>query len=313
MSNATQLAYAAETARPCAICEEEIAAGSLMVRALGGSVHLHCKKRREKLLTTSDAADELETSITIFRGLAKRVGLEPEGFYLNAYRRECPLWSPEEVKILRTSPLLEALKRRYPASVRAAQVRKDAAKRAKAWLKKKARAQRRRERNISSRYPDWRQALPPAAKAMFNLNRFAKYRSCLNSFEIYALKNRFIQLLCNLGLCVEAHLHIVPDGLDYIAFRFMIDGRSFCWHQPKYLVTWPVELSSNGSSVWVPENREKPISLSTRLFEFAKALIMYVIEQGSNATTLPRQPETAPSVADLPPNERGSGSVWYAT
>lgn len=78
-------------------------------------------------------------------------------------------------------------------------------RRAKARTKAKA-------RRLTNRYPHWRDALPDAAEAMFNLNRYAKHRSCTqeNREDIYDMKNRLVRLLYKLGMCESAHLHQVP-------------------------------------------------------------------------------------------------------
>jgi hypothetical protein len=65
----------------------------------------------------------------------------------------------------------------------------------------------------------------------------------------------------------------------YIAFRFQIQGKSYAWHQPTFLVTWPiVEAESIDRGQWEPE-QEKPLNLSPRKFAEAKALVRYVLER----------------------------------
>lgn len=76
----------------------------------------------------------------------------------------------------------------------------------------KERKARARDRRFNNRFPNWREALPDAAEAMFNLNRYAKHSSCKreNRTDIYALKNRILKLFHFLGFCETAHLHTVP-------------------------------------------------------------------------------------------------------
>lgn len=151
----------------------------------------------------------------------------------------------------------------------------------------------------------------PAAEALFNLNRYAKWPTCSAAHrrEIYELKNGLVHRLYASGYCVEALRHRVHredsqgecygcDGLGcercnftgeyrrtreplvYIAFRFEIEGRKFAWHQSQALVTWSVTLTplpAGAGQTWKPEG-EKPVALSSLEFADAKALVRYVLE-----------------------------------
>src|ERR1051326_9465131 len=77
--------------------------------------------------------------------------------------------------------------------------------------KKRQQAPARRRMAIEKRYADWRAALPEAGAMMFSLNRYAKHRTCSPALrvEIYELKNRFLKLLYDEGLCVACWEHIV--------------------------------------------------------------------------------------------------------
>jgi hypothetical protein len=161
------------------------------------------------------------------------------------------------------------------------------------------------------KYPDWRDALPAAAEALFNLNRYAKRRSCQADHRawIYGLKTGFLRLLCRLGLATEAKVHAVPregkpcfayhggedcercDGTgwyvlpgpqEFIAFRFEVGGTPFAWHQPRELVDWPVELRDDAEP-WEPEGGAKPVALPAREFAAAKDLLQFVLDAAADA------------------------------
>jgi len=164
-----------------------------------------------------------------------------------------------------------------------------------------------RQTTLAERFPTWQDALPEAAEAMFNLNRYAKWERCASAHrqEIYDLKNNFVRLLYQSGYAVEVRRHAVPraglvcwgcdgygcercddtgfyrrpDELVYIAFRFRIGERLFSWHQPDRLVDWPVVYTAAGE-VWNHDpNEEKPVELKPREFADAKALVRFVLEQ----------------------------------
>ncbi len=67
----------------------------------------------------------------------------------------------------------------------------------------------RRERRFSRKYPTWRDALPDACEALFELNRYAKHESCTstNREEIYNLKNGLIRLLYEQGFATDFYEH----------------------------------------------------------------------------------------------------------
>jgi hypothetical protein len=135
---------------------------------------------------------------------------------------------------------------------------------------------------LRARYPDWRDALGDAAESMHRLNRLA-YGDRERGPTIYAAKNRLVELLYREGLCerVEIHLqeqagkrcyacgangdldgeddfdivgpctrcegtgwYLPPRTVRLYAFYFSIGGRSYAWHQPADLVTWPVEVTT---------------------------------------------------------------------
>jgi len=66
--------------------------------------------------------------------------------------------------------------------------------------------------------------------------------------------------------------------LEFIVFRFRIADQVYCWHQPRELVKWPVELTDEAEA-WQTEQEEKPLNMNQRKFADAKALVRFVIEK----------------------------------
>lgn len=127
---------------------------------------------------------------------------EPDTFVKNPHYRSGPPASLYAVRRVR------AFIREHGREMRALKRRRNPAVQER---RAKARA-RARDRRLINKYPQWQDALPDAAEAMFNLNRYAKHRSCTqeNREDIYDMKNRLVRLLYTLGLCESAHLHQVP-------------------------------------------------------------------------------------------------------
>lgn len=170
---------------------------------------------------------------------------------------------------------------------------------------------------LAERYPDWRQALRPAAEALFNFNRLTKYGSCsrLRRRELYDLKDKVLRLLYGLGLCQQASLHavegeeidcdvcegagrdwqdvacrrcagkgvLVPEGaLEYVLFCFQIDGQWFEWHAPRKAVRWPFTPTETPERprTWKPKAGEKPVMLTSAVdFLEAEAHLKFVLRR----------------------------------
>jgi hypothetical protein len=318
----TVAVYIAKTQRACAWCDKTIEPGAAYVRIERGPAHLECKVRQSSLLATGDAASQLGLTSAQFLKLANTLGLQPEAYYRNPHYRsgpECPLWPPEAVVALRDAPEVAAIQSRSAAR-RVARQRKAAE----------------RDDELAARYSDWRDAVLPAAEALFNLNRYAKWDRCAVSHrrEIYGLKNDFIRLLYDKGYAVQVLKHKVErddlecracDGfgcerceytgiyrkgtpLVYIAFRFKIGEQFFAWHQPQEQITWKVEIrqsDNSGAAPWEPEG-EKPVSLSPRHFADAKALVRYVLAKARDTDL------NAHTQRGLDGNDKENGA-WGAT
>ena len=251
------------------------------------------KSRSDQLLSTPAAAERLKIKPAQFRRLADKLGLGPEDWYKNPHYRSgplCPLWKPDDVDRLVGGPEIAALRARSHK-----------------YREARKRKPKERRRMLAKRYPDWRDALPPAAEALFSLNRYAKWERCSPEHrdEIYELKNRMVEMVYQLGLAEEVKLHMVnrdalicwgcqgtgyrdcgrcqgtgyyrePDTVEYVAFRFRVGDSLYAWHQPRELVHWPFEVK-HGIEQWQPEG-EKPIKLNPHKFAGAKALIGYVLD-----------------------------------
>lgn len=113
-----------------------------------------------------------------------------------------------------------------------------------------------------------------AAHCMFHLNHHARRRAAAHKSYYYALKNQLVCHFYQASFCESVTLQVQKlscwgcDGTgkdswnDYdvcprcegtgvyrqqqlYRFVFRIDGRSYVWHQPDGLVTWPVTLTSD--------------------------------------------------------------------
>lgn len=307
--------YEVRPAKLCWICEQPITEATPAKRG----AHLACRERRETLLPSRTAGERLGLTPAQFLRLAKKLGVQPEGWYQNPHYRsgpDCPLWPPEVVEKLAGSAEVQSLLDRSQ-KIKEGRERKAAERlaRLQAQYPDRKAVVETFEPNLDGepgidpgeQYSGWRDALGPAAEAMFNLNRYAKWERCSAAHreEIYTLKNEFVRLLYDLGLAVEARLHKVrQEGLEcwgcdgmgcekcggsgwyrprghlrYIAFRFKIGEKLYSWHQPQHLVNWKVEFTPNvDQQTWQPEG-EKPVNLPARQFADAKALIRFVLEQ----------------------------------
>jgi hypothetical protein len=177
--------------------------------------------RGQDLLPTSAAAGMLGISPDQFRRLAERLNLEPASSYTNPHYRSgprCPLWSPKLVQGL--------IGREELANLRA---------RCEKHKKAKSASHIRRLETLHKRYPDWKEAIPPAAEALFNLNRYAKWESCSREHkkEIYDLKNKLIGLLYSLGYANQVKEHVVSrPGLS--CNKCSGTGEIDDWNEYKY-------------------------------------------------------------------------------
>jgi len=156
---------------------------------------------------------------------------------------------------------------------------------------------------FEKKYSNAEAAVPYAAQAMFNLNRYAKHDSCANwnRKEIYQLKGKFIKLLYSLGCCEKVYRHHLSAGTRecwscdgfgcpsckyrgnyfqkerfFLVFRFDVEGKSFSWHQPKELVDF--EVVDKGEESDLNETEVKPLEIPRQKLAGAKALVGWVTD-----------------------------------
>jgi hypothetical protein len=174
---------------------------------------------------------------------------------------------------------------------------------------------------LAREYPDWRDALQPAAEALFSLNRYAKWPSCPRGErdEIYGLKTHLVRLLYERGLAREVKVQTDPgkgkvcfgcdgagwdadydghswpccrcDGTGwyrpptprrYVAIRFEVGGRPYAWHQPEDRVDWPYAVTAQ-EGAWEPEADPKPINLPPQELSRGKELIRWVLARAAES------------------------------
>ena len=187
-----------------------------------------------------------------------------------------------------------------------------------AWQEKKANPPPPRKcKTLGERFPNWRDALPGAAEAMFSLNRYAKYNSCTldNRSEIYRLKNGLIQVLYSIGAAEQVHKHVVPmpmqrcracEGADtwdswqsdelgkcercngtgiyleacnlvFVVFRFQVGDQAYSWHQPEDLLAFNPKFTAN-AEISGMSVEERPLKMDIRKFADAKRLVGFVVD-----------------------------------
>lgn len=165
--------------------------------------------------------------------------------------------------------------------------------------------------DFPAKYADWREALPEACEGLFSLNRYAKYERCspLHKHEIYRLKNELIEVLWRNGYSSAAWIHRVEqpeqrchecagdsfcdhcDGsgiyrqartLEFWCFKFLIQGKPYCWHQPRDTVAFSPSESVPPQDWQGFSTTEKPIKLAPRKFSAAKDLLRWVIDRAQS-------------------------------
>lgn len=168
---------------------------------------------------------------------------------------------------------------------------------------------------FQKRYKSKESALMDASTSMFNLNRYCKHESCSarNRFEIYEIKNQFIEMLYHKGYCIECYIHykilnekicFSCDGtgisynrkdqfsfgcdrclgtgiyqeegtLEFVVFHFLVDGEKFTWHQPKESVDFEFSITQEADNL--NETQVKPMEINRSKLTEAKALIKWVM------------------------------------
>lgn len=186
----------------------------------------------------------------------------------------------------------------------------------------------RRMEAFNRKYATWRAAVPDACHACHSLNRYAKHGTCSesNKNEIYGLKNKFVELIYTQGYCTACWIHtlVLPpkkcracggwgdggacyrcDGtgnylpekrLKFYCFKISV-GRSYTWHQPDRLVTFPVVTTAEPAE-WSGVERDKPLGMPRSQLAAAKDLVRWVIEQAKQPETEVHFHETIPPIPE---------------
>ena len=107
------------TAANCPLCGEPLEVGEKGYKMYDGMTHVACMRRRARLLTTPNAASRSGLSISQFRRLAQKYGVEPESTYPSPKRGGAPglLWAPEDVRRLARKVTPEHARRSAAAEI----------------------------------------------------------------------------------------------------------------------------------------------------------------------------------------------------
>jgi len=269
-----------------------------------------------KTFDTSGAAMMLGISPSQFRAYAKKRGIRPASYQRRPYPYQsqlCPRWDLITLRRLKRRKSIVELRERRQRWIAGAEQRRIKAEAENDRRRATAIAEQDRRREaLMTKYPTWRDALPDACAAMFVLNHFAKHRACTASEqqEIYKLKNGLIQILYRSGLATEVKYHIweqpglkcydcvngqsiseninwcfrcVGTGwhrearrLEFVAFRFVVAGVTYSWHQPRESVAFDYALTEQGESAWLPNPPEDGIEMSWVERQNAKEIILHV-------------------------------------
>lgn len=165
-------------------------------------------------------------------------------------------------------------------------------------------------------YEDWHSALPVACEYLFDLNRYAKHHECgrMTRDRIYAAKNLLLEVLYHHGYSSECYEHHTvldakicfgcdgtgqdedfgncmrcggtgvfapPKRLQFVIFRFQVEGKHYCWHQPYNLVRFPIVTTREPAEFSLTAEK-KPVSLPFASVGEALELIEWVIAQAIN-------------------------------
>lgn len=147
-----------------------------------------------------------------------------------------------------------------------------------------------------------------AAYAMFHLNHVAA--SGRSRHMIYSLKSLFIRHLYEAGYCTAVSVQKQTQGCwscggsgidsfseddgcwkccgtgvyrEHSLYRFVfdVDGRTYIWHQPKALVSWPVQITELGLSEFTGGARfSRPVPNTEAGELYLVTLLTYLKQQG---------------------------------
>lgn len=224
--------------------------------------------RTEKLITKTDAIELLGIS----RGKFEKLELKPKEIKTNPYRKSelMYLYEATTIKNLIGSKEVEELKPKE--------------RKPKDW-------------NVvfDKRYPSYSDAIGDACNALFNLNRYAKYRACQDSnrSEIYNLKSSLLKYLYLNDYATNISKHTtskeyfnryigdyVQERDTYYVFSFDVQGVSYCWHQPEWQMEFFVSDSEVSAESPMPYiDTDKPMNIDRNKLKETKELIRWFVKR----------------------------------
>lgn len=168
-------------------------------------------------------------------------------------------------------------------------------------------------KQFDNTYSSKRDALPDAAQAMLDLNGYCMSDRCRESEmdHIYNLKYGFIRYLYKEGFSTNAGVHWIErpallcsgcdgfgcdkcgqtgeyreaDYIEYVVFHFNVDGVSFRWHQPRWIIDYDFEITNPNPPM--PDVSMRNLQIETKTFRKAEsiALIKWVMANKEDDTT----------------------------
>jgi hypothetical protein len=167
----------------------------------------------------------------------------------------------------------------------------------------------RRLRALAKKYPSWGNALLDGCNALHDLNHFAKDVKRWKQ-DIYKVKNDIIKILYQNGFATECYLQVMKlpekvcwncngtgiyrgrgecwdcygtgtfakgNSTTLVCFRFVVDDKTFCWHQPQSSIRWPYVTTAE-PSCWEPRGSFR-VDMSNQEYRDDMRLVNWIIDQ----------------------------------
>jgi hypothetical protein len=90
--------------------------------------------------------------------------------------------------------------------------------------------------------------------------------------------------------CGGSGIYRSAKTLRFVAFRFEVDGQTYAWHQPDYLVTFSYQVTAAPEAGGLAD--EKPVEMTAKKMSEGKSIIRFVLVEASRDCVRDRQTKT---------------------